>query len=181
MERNVVVEPRPRSSSSPSTASTAATLPADLQLEQSIRVQLLYVVGAFLWALNFVMDTWVAPHGNRGPYRGLIEGTAFALSIAAVLVVRYAPVSHRFKVDLGAVLVVPHALALALMNSWMPQATTQRPLSGITVLILFVGMLAPVRGAGCWSRAWSRRRWIRWPCGSRTGAGCRCRVRSAPC
>jgi serine/threonine-protein kinase len=91
------------------------------------------------------MDTWVAPHGNRGPYHGVIEGLAFGISIGAVLLVRYAPVSHRLKVDLGAVLIVPHALALALMNSWVAQPTTQRPLSGITVLILFVGMLAPVR------------------------------------
>jgi SnoaL-like domain len=31
--------------------------PADLLREQSIRIQLIYVVGVVLWAINFVMDT----------------------------------------------------------------------------------------------------------------------------
>ena len=145
MEPKVVVEPRKQPVSTSAARSEIATLPADLQHEQSVRVQLLYLVGAALWALNYVMDSGPAPHGNRGPYHGLFEATAFAISVAAVLFVRYAPVSHRIKVELGIVMIVPHALVLALMNSWVAQPTTHRPLSGITVLILFVGMLAPVR------------------------------------
>ncbi len=144
MKPNVVVAPHQGSSASRSTIG-GATLPADLQHEQSIRVQLLYLVGAGIWALNFVMDAWLAPHGNRGPYHGLIEASAFVLSVASVLFVRYAPVRHSVKVEIGTALIVPHAIGLALMNSWVAQPTTQRPLSGITVLILFVGMLAPVR------------------------------------
>ena len=143
MHPNVVVAPRQGSSASRSVG--GATLPADLQHEQSIRVQILYLVGAFIWALNFVMDGWVAPHGNRGPWHGVIEAAAFASSVASVLFVRYAPVRHSIKVEIGGVLILPHAIALALMNSWVAQPVTHRPLSGITVLLLFVGMLAPVR------------------------------------
>jgi hypothetical protein len=145
VEPKVVVEPRRQPASTSAARSEIATLPADLQHEQSVRVQLLYLVGAALWALNYVMDSGPAPHGNRGPYHGLFEATAFVISVASVLFVRNAPVSHRIKVELGIVMIVPHALVLALMNSWVAQPTTHRPLSGITVLILFVGMLAPVR------------------------------------
>jgi eukaryotic-like serine/threonine-protein kinase len=40
---------------------------------------------------------------------------------------------------------VPHAFCLALLNSWPQQSTTMPPISPITVLILFFGMLAPAK------------------------------------
>ena len=40
---------------------------------------------------------------------------------------------------------VPHAFVLALLNSWPEQPTNMRPLSGITVEVMFFGMLAPAR------------------------------------
>ena len=60
---------------------------------------------------------------------------------------RRSRVGPRVKVDSGAALVVLLALGLALLNSWTAQPTTMRPLSGVTVLILFFAMLAPARPA----------------------------------
>jgi hypothetical protein len=38
-------------------------LPADLLREQSIRIQLIYVLGSVLWTINLVMDHFWAPQG----------------------------------------------------------------------------------------------------------------------
>jgi serine/threonine protein kinase len=126
---------------------TNGTIPADLLREQSIRLQLVYVVGALLWAINLGMDHFWAPQGDRGPYRALIESVSMALAAATACFVRFGGATHQTKVDVGVALMIPHALALALLNSWTPQPTTVRPLSSITVLILIFGMLAPSRPA----------------------------------
>src|SRR6185503_8393191 len=55
----------------------------------------------------------------------------------------YSGANRQFAVNLGVAMIVPHAFGLALLNSWTEQPVTMRPLSGITVLILFFGMLAP--------------------------------------
>jgi hypothetical protein len=122
-------------------------LPADLLREQSIRIQLIYAVGVILWAINLVMDTFWAPQGDRGPYRPLIETSGMALAAATASFARFSRARNDTKVDVGVAFMVPHALGLALLNSWAPQSTTSRPLSGITVLILIFGMLAPSRPA----------------------------------
>jgi hypothetical protein len=59
-------------------------LPADLLHEQSIRIQLIYVLGSVLWTVNLAMDHYWAPQGDRGPYRSLIEmlGLAVAATVA---------------------------------------------------------------------------------------------------
>ena len=119
------------------------SLPDDLLREQSLRIEMLYLVGVVLWAINLVMDVAIAPQGDRGPYRALIEGGAAAAAAAVAAFVHFAPCSKRAKIHLGVACIVPNALALALLNSWVEQPTTMRPLSGITVLILFFGMLAP--------------------------------------
>ena len=106
-------------------------------------MQLLYAVGVILWAINFVMDIYLVPHGDRGPYRLLIEASGAALAAGGVGYARFGRSGHRTKVDVGIALMVPHALALALLNSWAEQPTTMRPVSGITVLILFFGMMGP--------------------------------------
>ena len=127
------------------TSDSTSTLPEELLREQCVRIQLLHVVGVVLWALNFVMDISLTPHGDRGPYRLTIEAAGALLAAAAACYTRFGRSSARTKIDIGMALVVPHALALALLNSWTAQPTTMRPLSGITVLILFFGMLAPAR------------------------------------
>jgi eukaryotic-like serine/threonine-protein kinase len=104
-----------------------------------------YAVGVLLWAINFAMDVYVAPQGDRGPYRLVIEACAAGLAAIAALYARCSRCGHKRKVDVGVALIVPHAFALALLNSWAAQPTTMRPLSGVTVLILFFGMLAPAR------------------------------------
>jgi serine/threonine protein kinase len=121
------------------------TLPDDLRKEQSVRMQLFYAVGVILWVINFVMDTHLAPHGNRGPYELLIEGLGAALAAAMAGYIRFARGNHATKIRLGVAALVQHAFGLALLNSWIQQPTTMRPLSPITVLILFFGMLAPAK------------------------------------
>ena len=110
-------------------------------------MQLLHALGVILWTLNFLMDMYVAPHGYRGPYRFLFELSAAALAAFAWGYMRFGRSSDRTKINVGVACVVPHAFALALLNSWVPQPTSMRPLSGVTVLILLFGMLAPARPA----------------------------------
>jgi len=146
MDQRRVIEPGrlPHRASRPRSESTAS-LPDDLLKEQSIRIQVLYAVGIILWAINFAMDFQLAPQGDRGPYRLLIEASGAAVAAAGAAFARYSSASHRTKVDVGVAIMVPHAFALALLNSWAEQPTTMRPLSAITVLILFFGMMAPAR------------------------------------
>ena len=125
----------------------SGTLPEDLLHEQLLRMQILYAAGVVLWATNFVMDLYVAPHGDRGPYGFPIELAGAALSLAGALYSRFGTARHRLKINVGLALVVPHAFLLALLNSWVEQPVTTRPLSGVCVLILFFGMLAPARPA----------------------------------
>jgi eukaryotic-like serine/threonine-protein kinase len=123
----------------------STTLPEDLLRDQAVRMQMLNALGVILWSLNFLMDKSIAPHGYRGPYRFLIELSAAAFSAGVLCFMRYARASERFKVDVGVVCTIPHAFALAMLNSWVAQPTTMRPLSGVVVLILLFGMLAPAR------------------------------------
>ena len=120
------------------------TLPDDLLREQSLRIQLFYAIGVIVWGINLVMDIYLAPNGARGPYR-LIEGIAGVLAAGVVCHARFTPRSHRTKVNVGVACLVPQAFALALLNSWVEQPTTMRPLSGITGLLLVFGMLAPTK------------------------------------
>lgn len=112
-----------------------------------MRLQLIHGLGAILWATNVVMDSFWGPHGDRGPYRPVIEVVCMALAAATAAFARFSRASSDTKVNVGVALMVPHALGLALLNSWAPQSTTFRPLSSITVLILIFGMLAPSRPA----------------------------------
>ncbi len=77
----------------------------------------------------------------RGPYRLEIELAAAAIAAGACLYIRFGRTNYRAKIRFGVAAVVPHALALAVLNSWAPQPTTMRPISPITVLILFLGCL----------------------------------------
>ena len=120
------------------------TLPDDLLREQSLRIQLFYAIGVIVWGINLVMDIYLAPNGARGPYR-LIEGIAGVLAAGVVCYARFSPRSHRTKINVGVACLVPQAFALALLNSWVEQPTTMRPLSGITGLLLVFGMLAPAK------------------------------------
>jgi serine/threonine protein kinase len=129
--------------SKPASSVETATLPEDLLREQLLRVQLLYAAGAILWSITFALDVDLSPNGDRGPYRLLIEGLAVALAVATIGYVRFARGSDRAKIAVGSVMVIAHALVIALLNSWAPQPTTSRPLSGISLLILLYGMIAP--------------------------------------
>jgi len=121
------------------------TLPEDLLKEQAIRLQMFYAFGVILWAINLAMDLHLAPQGDRGPYQLLIEGLGAALAAAIAAYIRFGRSDHSTKIRLGVAAIVPHAFGLALLNSWAQQPTTMRPISPITVLILFFGMLAPAK------------------------------------
>jgi serine/threonine protein kinase len=125
------------------TTPSTASLPDDLLREQLLRVQLLYLAGAVLWSITCALDLWIAPNGDRGPYGPMIDAAAALLAVAAIVYVRYAAASDRSKLAVGSALVVAHALAIGLVNSWTPQPITSRPISGITLLVLLFGMIAP--------------------------------------
>jgi len=124
--------------------STGTTsLPDDLLREQTARMLVLNIVGTILWSITFLMDFSMSLHGDRGPYRQLIEGGAATLAAMTALHVRFGRSSPRTKGNLGLATMGVHAFGLAMLNSWAPQPTTMRPLSGITIMILFFGMMAP--------------------------------------
>jgi serine/threonine-protein kinase len=140
----------PRLWSDPARRSKSAgttSLPDDLVGEQLIRAQLLNILGVILWSIIFALDFDATLHGDRGPYRSWIEGLAAIASAAVAAYIRYGRCCDRVRVSVGVALMVPNAFAIALLNSWVEQPTTMRPLSGITVLILLFGMLAPARPA----------------------------------
>ena len=103
----------------------------------------LNVAGTILWTITLVLDSYMALHGDRGPYRLLIEGGAAILAALTALHVRFGRSSIAVKGNLGLASMAVHAFALAMLNSWTPQPTTMRPLSGITIMILLFGMMAP--------------------------------------
>src|SRR5262249_42023371 len=94
-------------------------------------------VGVILWAINFAMNIYLAPHGDRGPYRLLIEGLGSAMAAAIAAYIRFGRSNHRTKIRLGVAAILPHAFGLALLNCWTQQPTT--------VLTRFFGMLAPAK------------------------------------
>jgi serine/threonine-protein kinase len=119
------------------------SLPEDLLRDQLRRVQLLHAAGAALWSLTLLLDFYLSPNGDRGPYAALIEAAAAVLAAGTMVYARFGPGRDRTKINVGVALVVAHAIAIALLNSWMPQPLTSRPISGITLLLLLFGMIAP--------------------------------------
>ena len=103
----------------------------------------LNVAGTILWTINLALDSYMALHGDRGPYRLFIEAGAAGLAASTALHVRFGRSSAAVKGNLGLASMAVHAFALAMLNSWTPQPTTMRPLSGITIMILLFGMMAP--------------------------------------
>src|SRR6185436_16818097 len=77
---------------------STSTLPEDLLREQCVRIQMLHAVGVLLWAINFVMDISLAPHGDRGPYRLVIEAAGAVMAAAAACYTRFGPASARTKI-----------------------------------------------------------------------------------
>ena len=119
------------------------SLPDDLLRDQLRRVQLLYAASAVLWSITLLLDIYLSPNGDRGPYAAAIEAAAAVLAAGMVAYARFGPGRDRTKIDIGVALVIAHAAAIALLNSWMPQPLTSRPISGITLLLLLFGMIAP--------------------------------------
>jgi hypothetical protein len=126
-----------------SSIDTTGSLPDDMLRGQLLRVQMLYAAGFLLWTITCVFDIYLSPNGDRGPYAPWIDGASALLSAITIGYVRYGQSSDRRKLDLAVDLVVVHAVAIALLNSWAPQPVTSRPISGITLLLLLFGMVAP--------------------------------------
>jgi serine/threonine-protein kinase len=121
------------------------TLPQDVVRDQSLRVQFFLIAGSVLWAVTLAMDLTVAPHGDRGPYLLWFDLAGLALTAGSALFVRAGGAAPRRRLDLAIASVPLHGLLLGLLQSWVPQPTTMRPLSAIVVLVLFFGLLAPTR------------------------------------
>jgi serine/threonine protein kinase len=126
-----------------SSIDTNGSLPDDMLREQLLRVQLLYAAGFLLWTITCLFDIYLAPNGDRGPYAPWIDAASALLSAITIGYIRFGRSSEHRKLDIGVDLVVVHAAAIALLNSWAPQPVTSRPISGITLLLLLFGMVAP--------------------------------------
>jgi hypothetical protein len=88
-----ILEPGPRAQKVSNLDSCwTTTLPEDLVEEQATRLQLFYAVGVILWAINFATDIYLTPHGDRGPYRLLIEALEAAVAVAIAAYILDKPV-----------------------------------------------------------------------------------------
>jgi serine/threonine-protein kinase len=126
-------------------AEPTSALPLDLVEQQMLRLQTLYFLGVAIWTVTAFMDWWLQPQGDIGPYGLTIQISAAALALATGLFVRYAPVSQSLKSDVGVFGIIPHTLALGIINAWVERPIDMRPVSGAVVAILFFGMMAPGR------------------------------------
>jgi serine/threonine-protein kinase len=145
VEGQRIIEPGGRAPQTRSHSGATTTLPEDLLREQSLRIQLLYTVGVLLWLSNLVLDFYISPHGDRGPHKLLIEAIGVTMTAGMALFARCGRCNPRLKANIAVAFMVPNAFLLALLNSWAVLPTTERPISGITVLILLFGMLSPAK------------------------------------
>src|SRR4030095_12339495 len=104
------------------------SLRQDVARDQWLRVQFFLIAGSVLWAITLAMDATVAPHGDRGPYLLWLELAGLALTAAGALLVRGAGAAPRWRVHRAIASVPLHGLLLGLLQSWVPQPTTMRPL-----------------------------------------------------
>jgi hypothetical protein len=121
------------------------TLPQDVLREQSLRVQFFFFAGCVLWAVTLLMDATIAPHGQHGPHILWFELAGLLMAAGSAWFVRAGGPAPRRRLALVIASVPLHGLLIGLLQSWTAHPVTERPLSGIVVLVLFFGLLAPTR------------------------------------
>jgi serine/threonine-protein kinase len=104
-------------------------------------------VGAGTWIVELVMASAFRPAGitTAFPWPGnLIGGAMIAALAASVIRVRFSSIHDSCAVlNLGLGLLVANALAIAVINEWVPTVADRRSLSWNTILILMYAIAAP--------------------------------------
>jgi eukaryotic-like serine/threonine-protein kinase len=127
---------------------TKSFLPEELLSEQVQRLAIFCLIAAAMWTVGFVMDLFVLPYATGMPrnYRSLtleFMGTLVALVVG--LYAATSDASSQRKSDVGIVVMLANAAAIAALNTWaIPPPTSVPPayLSWVTVLILVYSMVA---------------------------------------
>jgi len=127
---------------------TKSFLPEELLSEQVQRLALFCLIAAALWSAGFIMDLLVLPYATGMPRNWRSLTLEFMSALVAVGVGFYAATSDassRRKADIGIVMMLVNAGAIAALNTWALPPPTRLPpayLSWITILILVYSMVA---------------------------------------
>jgi tRNA A-37 threonylcarbamoyl transferase component Bud32 len=130
------------------TGDTKSRLPEELLSEQVQRLALFCLIAAGLWSVGFVMDLLVLPYATGMPRNWRSLALEFMSALVAVVVGFYAATSHagsQRKADVGIVVMLFNAGAIAALNTWAVPPPTSLPavyLSWATILILVYSMVA---------------------------------------
>lgn len=124
-----------------------SALPDDLLQETTQRLALFCAVGAGTWTIVVVMANVLRPASvpTPFPWPGNFIGALMIVTLAAGFfhVRRRAAREGERTLDLGLVLLVVNALAIAVINEWVPSFPDRRYVSWNTILILVYAMVVP--------------------------------------
>jgi serine/threonine-protein kinase len=123
-------------------------LPEELLSEQVQRLALFCLIAAGLWSTGFVIDLLVLPYATGMPRNWRSLTLEFVSALVAAVVGFFAATSDapsQRKADIGIVLMLVNAAAIAALNTWALPPPTSLPLaylSWTTILILVYSMVA---------------------------------------
>src|SRR5262245_987169 len=135
--------------SSTTVSDTRPFLPEELLSEQVQRLALFCLIAAALWSVGFLIDLLVLPYATGMPRNWRSLTLEFISALGAVVVGFFAATSDassQRKADIGAVMLLANAAAIAALNTWAIPPPTRVPaayLSWATILILVYSMVAP--------------------------------------
>jgi serine/threonine protein kinase len=122
-------------------------LPEDLLQETTQRLALFCAVGAGTWTIAVIMANVLRPASvpTPFPWPGNLIGAVMIAALAAgfFYVRRQASRDGERILDLGLGLLVVNALAIAVINEWLPTFPDRRYVSWNTILILVYAMVVP--------------------------------------
>src|SRR5262245_6483769 len=122
-------------------------LPEDLRQETAQRLSALCAVGAGIWMVETVMRNVMRPISvpTAFPWPGnLIAGLMIAVLVTSFFRVRLRAMHDSCAMlNLGLSLLIVNALAIAVINEWVPTFPDTRELSWNTILILMYAIAVP--------------------------------------
>jgi serine/threonine-protein kinase len=127
---------------------TKSFLPEELLSEQVQRLSLFCLIAAALWSVGFLIDLLVLPYATGRPRNWRSLTLEFLSALVAVVVGFFAASStatSQRKADIGIVMMLVNAAAIAALNTWALPPPTRLPLaylSWTTILILVYSMVA---------------------------------------
>jgi eukaryotic-like serine/threonine-protein kinase len=124
-----------------------ASLPDDMLQETAQRLALFCGVGAATWTIGLIMENVLRPVSvpTAFPWPGNLIASVMIVTLAAsAFFVWSRPTEHGDRAfDLGLVLLIINALAIAIINEWVSTFPDTRYVSWNTILILVYAMVVP--------------------------------------